>query len=274
MKKSSTAARPSARSAKSPKAEGPEFLVRPGRPAIAHLRLPAGGKPGKQPGTVFLGGFMSDMGGTKATALAAFCRERGRALLRFDYSGHGRSEGAFRDGTIGSWTEDAIAALDALTEGPQILVGSSMGGWIMLLVALARPERVAALVGIAAAPDLTEDLMWARMTAEQRAELQAEGFIRESSRYEDGAYEITRGLIEEGRTHLLLRAPLPITVPVHLLHGMRDPDVPWQVSLRLAQRLESQDVAVTFIKDGDHRLSRPEDLARLFAAIEDLSARG
>lgn len=273
MKKPSTKARtaPAAR----PAGEEPvAFLARPGAPRIAYRRLPAGGAARGRPGIVFLGGFASDMGGTKATALGAYCRERGRALLRFDYAGHGRSEGDFRDGTIGGWAGDALAALDALTEGPQILVGSSMGGWIMLLVALARPERVAGLVGVAAAPDFTEDLMWARMTAEQRAQLQAAGSIQQPSRYDEGPREITRRLIEEGRTHLLLRGPLPITAPAHLLHGMRDPDVPWQVSLRLAQRLESPDVAVTFIKDGDHRLSRPQDLARLFAAIEGLSGRG
>lgn len=273
MKKPSTKARTPASAGKRAGEAPIAFLARPDAPRIAYRRLAASGAARSQPGIIFLGGFASDMSGTKATALGEFCREHGRALLRFDYSGHGRSEGAFRDGTIGSWTDDAVAAL-ALTEGPQILVGSSMGGWIMLLLALARPDRVAGLVGIAAAPDFTEDLMWAKMTAEQRAQLQAAGSIRQPSQYEEGPHEITRRLIEEGRTHLLLRGPLPIAAPVHLLHGMRDPDVPWQVSLRLAQRLESQDVAVTFIKDGDHRLSRPQDLARLFAAIEGLSGRG
>jgi pimeloyl-ACP methyl ester carboxylesterase len=247
-----------------------ETLTLPDRAAIAYRRVAARAGDAR-PGIVFLSGFASDMTGTKAAALAAWAEARGRAFLRFDYSGHGRSSGAFRDGTIGRWSEDALAVLDCLTAGPQILVGSSMGGWIMLLAALARPERVAGLVGIAAAPDFTEDLMWAAMPPATRAQLLAEGVVQEPSQYQDAPLEITRALIEDGRRRLVLRAPLDIRCPVRLLHGMADPDVPWETALRLSKQLGSDDVTVTLIKDGDHRLSRAQDLHRLFAAIEDLS---
>lgn len=223
------------------------------------------------PGIVFLSGFASDMTGSKGTALESWARGRGQAVLRFDYSGHGRSAGRFRDGTIGRWTSDALAAVDRLTEGPQILVGSSMGGWIMLLVALARPDRVAGLVGLAAAPDFTEDLMWAQMSDASRAQLMRDGAIQQPSQYQDAPLEITRALIEDGRRHLVLRGPIEIGCPTRLLHGMADPDVPWQTSLRLAERLSAADTTVTFIKDGDHRLSREQDLRRLFVAIDELS---
>jgi pimeloyl-ACP methyl ester carboxylesterase len=220
---------------------------------------------------VFLGGFMSDMTGTKACALEAFARERGQAFLRFDYAGHGASSGAFADGTIGRWAEDAVAALDALSGGPQILIGSSMGGWIMLLAALARPERVAGLVGIAPAPDFTEDLIWAGAGPEARSAWERDGVYHEPSDYGEEPYPITLRLIEEGRQHLLLRGPIALACPVRLIHGMRDADVPWETSLRLAGALESHDVEVTLVKDGDHRMSEPPDLARLFAAIARLS---
>ena len=237
---------------------------------IAYRRLAARAGD-ERPGIVFLSGFASDMTGTKGTALAVWAEARGQALLRFDYSGHGRSSGAFRDGTIGRWTADALAAIDRLTAGPLILVGSSMGGWIMLLAALARPDRIAGLVGIAAAPDFTEDLMWAVMPAETRQCLLADGVIRQPSQYQDAPLEISRALIEDGRQHLLLRGPITIGCPVRLLHGLADPDVPWQTSMRLAQRLVGEDVTITLIKDGDHRLSREEDLARMFGAIAELS---
>jgi pimeloyl-ACP methyl ester carboxylesterase len=225
----------------------------------------------RRPGVLFLPGFASDMTGVKATALEAWARGRGQALLRFDYSGHGQSDGAFGDGTIGRWTEDALAVLDQLTVGPQILVGSSMGGWIMLLAALARPSRIAGLVGIAAAPDFTEELMWAQMPAPARERLMRDGAILQPSRYGEAPMRISRALIEEGRRHLLLRGPIDIRCPVRLLHGMADPDVPWQTSLRLAERLTGGDVMLTLIKDGDHRLSREDDLRLMLAAIEALS---
>ena len=229
--------------------------------------------PGSCPGIVFLGGFMSDMTGSKALALENHAREASRAFLRFDYQGHGASSGAFEAGTIGLWAADAIAALDALTTGPQILVGSSMGGWIMLLTALARPERVAGLLGIAAAPDFTEDLMWDAFDAERRATLQRDGLLREPSDYGDEPYTITLKLIEEARQHLLLRAPIPLTCPVRLIQGVADADVPWQTAIRLAEALESQDVEVQLVKNGGHRLSEPDDLARLTRTLEALITR-
>ncbi len=227
---------------------------------------------GRAPGIIFLGGFLSDMTGTKARALEAYARGRGQAFLRFDYQGHGESSGRFEDGTIGRWAEDAIAAIDELSEGPQILVGSSMGGWIMLLAALARPERVAALLGIAAAPDFTEDLMWQRFPEEIKAEIETQGVHYEASDYAETPYPLTKRLIEEGRRHLLLRGPIPLTCPVRLLHGMQDPDVPWETALRLADKLESRDVEVVLVKDGDHRLSEPADLRRLEATLDRLLA--
>ena len=228
---------------------------------------------GKSPGVVFLGGFASDMTGTKAGALEATCRQAGRAFVRFDYSGHGASSGRFEDGTIGGWTEDALAVLDAVCEGPQVLVGSSMGGWIMLLAALARPDRVAGMIGIAAAPDFTEDLMWAGLGEDARSALATEGVWREASDSGDTPLAITRALIDDGRKHLVLRGPLPIACPVRLIHGMGDSEVPWTVSLRLAERLQSADVALTLVREGDHRLSGPADLDRLRRTLEALCAR-
>ena len=225
-------------------------------------RLAYAHTPGTGPTTVFLPGFRSDMTGSKALAVEAWCRARDAACLRLDYSGHGASDGAFEDGTIGQWTNDALHVIDRVTQGPLILVGSSMGGWIALLVALARPARTAALVGVAAAPDFTEALMWDSMMPAERARLMQDGVLHVPSQYGDPT-PVTRRLIEDGRTHLLMHAPIPIRCPVRLLHGQRDPDVPWETSLRLAERLESADVRLTLIKDGDHRLSRLEDLALL-----------
>ncbi|WP_421993947.1 alpha/beta hydrolase [Roseococcus sp.] len=217
---------------------------------------------GKGPGVVFLGGFHSDMTGSKAAYLAEWCATRGRAFLRFDYSGHGTSGGRFEDGTIGKWTADAAAVLEELTQGPQILIGSSMGGWIALLLALRHPDRVAGLIGIAAAPDFTEELMWSEFPATVRDQIEREGAWMRPSEYGD-AYPITRALIEDGRNHLVLGGPIALHHPVRLLHGQDDPDVPWQHSLRLAERIAGRDVEVTLIKSGDHRLSTPEDLALL-----------
>jgi pimeloyl-ACP methyl ester carboxylesterase len=217
---------------------------------------------GRSPTVVFLPGFRSDMTGDKATALAAFCVERGQAMIRFDYSGHGSSGGRFEDGTIGRWTEDALAVIDRRSEGPLVLVGSSMGGWIALLAARARPGRVAALIGVAAAPDVTETLMWEAMTFEERATIMRDGVLHVPSQYGE-PYPITRALIEDGRTHLLLNDPIAIDCPVRLLHGQRDADVPWETALRVAEQAISQDVEVILVKDGHHRLSRPQDLALL-----------
>jgi pimeloyl-ACP methyl ester carboxylesterase len=224
---------------------------------------------GAAPVVVFLPGFMSDMNGDKAVAMQAFCTARGQACLRLDYSGHGASGGAFTDGDIGVWTADALCLIDRLAEGPVVLVGSSMGGWIALLVALARPSRVAGLVGIAAAPDFTEDLMWVSMAPWEQEKLLTDGVLRVPSAY-GGEQIITKRLIEDGRTRLLLRDRIPLTCPVRLLHGQRDPDVPWETALRLADRLESEDVVVTLIKDGEHRLSRQHDVTFLLAALRSL----
>ncbi len=226
---------------------------------------------GQLPGIVFLGGFASDMTGTKALALDAFCAATGRAFVRFDYSGHGQSSGKFTDGTIGAWCDDVLTVLDQLTQGPQILIGSSMGGWLMLLAALARPQRIHALIGVAAAPDFTEELMWDTMDETMRARLMKEGRIEEPSAYSEEPYVITRALIEDGRNHLLLKGAINIDRPVRLIHGQVDADVPFSVSLRLADHLVSSDVVVTLVKDGDHRLSRQQDLDRMIMAVDELS---
>jgi pimeloyl-ACP methyl ester carboxylesterase len=226
---------------------------------------------GSTPGVVFLGGFKSDMTGTKATALEAHCRRAGRFFVRFDYMGHGESTGRFEDGTIGRWAEDALAVVDQVTDGSLVLVGSSMGGWIALLCALARPARVAGVVGIAAAPDFTEELMWGRFSAEAKHALETTGLWREPSEYDPDGYPITMQLIEEGRKHLLLsRAAIAIHVPVRLIHGMKDTSVPWSTAPRLASLLLADDVRVKLIKDGDHRLSREQDLAILFDTVDEL----
>jgi pimeloyl-ACP methyl ester carboxylesterase len=243
----------------------PEFLPRPDGAALAYRRVA-----GTPPGIVFLAGLRSDMTGTKADYLDAYCRERGRAYVRFDYFGHGASSGDFLDGTVGRWAADAIAVLDQLTEGPQILVGSSLGGWIMLLAALARRDRIHALVGIAAAPDATEDLLLPRLDAAQRHELFTSGSVTLPSEYDPAGYTYRLGLIEDGRRHLVMRAPIALDCPVRLVHGLRDASVPWQTSLRLAERLTGDDATLTLVKDGDHRLSRPPDLVRLAAILDAL----
>ena len=224
---------------------------------------------GNGPTAVFLPGYMSDMTGTKAMLTESLCVEHGMACLRLDYSGHGASDGAFTDGTIGRWTDDALMLIDRLVQGPLVLVGSSMGGWIALLMALARPERITGLIGLAAAPDFTKDLMWNAMMPAERARLERDGVLHIPSLYGDPT-PVTAALIADGRTRLLLDRPIPLHCPVRLLHGQRDPDVPWETALRLAERLQSDDVQVTLIKDGDHRLSRPSDLALLERVLADL----
>ena len=221
---------------------------------------------GKAPTVVFLPGYRSDMTGDKATMLTALCRAQGQALLLFDYSGHGASEGVFTDGTIGRWTADALAAIDRLTQGPLVLVGSSMGGWIGLLAALARPGRVAGFVGVAAAPDFTERLMWDSMMPAERAMLERDDVLHVPSQYGEPT-PVTLALIQDGRRHLLLDGPIPLACPVRLLHGQADPDVPWETSMRLAARIEGADVQVLLVKDGEHRMSRPGDLALLAGAL-------
>ena len=243
-------------------------LARPDGTELAWARIPA--RPGTQaPGIVFLGGFRSDMEGSKALFLRDWCAERGLGFLRFDYSGHGQSGGRFEEGTIGQWAADAALVIEALTTGPQILVGSSMGGWISLLLARRAPERFAALVGIAAAPDFTALLMRPELTEAQRAEIDRDGLTFIPSLYGD-PYPITRALLEDGDNQLVLARPLPLPLPVRLLQGMADPDVPWQHAIRLVEAIEEPDVQLHLIKDGDHRLSRPEDLALLGRTIAAL----
>ena len=244
----------------------PAFFTRPSGGKIAYHR-----HPGKTPGVIFLGGYMSDMTASKAIHLENHCRARGRAFVRFDYSGHGQSDGQFVDGTIGSWTEDAGDVLNALTQGAQILVGSSMGGWIALLLAQARPDRVAGLLGIAAAPDFTEDLMWDTFSAGEKAILMQTGMLEQANAYSDTPYRITRSLIEDGRDRLVLRQDsIAFCGPARFLHGTADKDVPYRCAQAAASKLQSDDVRVDLIKGGDHRLSTPENLAQLSVTLEEL----
>jgi pimeloyl-ACP methyl ester carboxylesterase len=254
---------------------------------------------GAAPGLLWLGGYKSDMTGTKAQALADWAAQQHRACVRFDYSGHGQSEGAFTDGTIGRWLAESLAVFDACCRGPQILVGSSMGGWLALLAvrALQRrpppfpppqagegksnnpaplaadregaPASVAGLVLIAPAVDFTEELMWKRFTPEIKRELDDKGFWARPSQYAPEPYLVTRQLIEEGRHHLLLGGMIETGCPVRILQGVEDPDVPWQHAKALVARLACDDVVLTLVKDGDHRLSRPEDIERLIRAVAE-----
>jgi pimeloyl-ACP methyl ester carboxylesterase len=232
---------------------------------LAYVRTPGSG-----PGLLFLPGFASDMQGTKALHLEARAQAEGRAFLRFDYSGHGRSGGAFAEGTIGGWLADALAVLDALTDGPQVLVGSSMGGWIALLLAGARRDRVAGLVTIAAAPDFTEALA-AGFSPEERAALARAGQVSRPSAY-GAPHVFTRRLIDEARAHLLLDRPLPLPFPVRLLQGTADADVPPAVALRLLERAEGPDIRLTLVKGADHRFSTPDCLALIDAAVAEVIA--
>lgn len=225
---------------------------------------------GSGPGVVFLGGFRSDMTGTKAQYLEDWVRAQGRAFLRFDYSGHGQSSGRFEEGCIGDWAADAMAAVAALTKGPQVLVGSSMGGWIALLLARKMPERLAGLVTIAAAPDFTEDSMWAGFDAEQQVALEGEGQIALPSEYGDPLI-ITKRLIEDGREHLVLRDPLALPFPVRMLQGTADADVDMSVALRLLDHARGEDIRLSLVKGADHRFSDPACLEMIAAAVQDMS---
>jgi len=228
----------------------------------------------ERPGLVWLGGFKSDMKGTKAVALDAFAEAEGRACLRFDYSGHGESGGDFADGTIGSWLEDSLAVVTRFAEGPQILIGSSMGGWIALLLAarlrqVKNAPQLAGMVLIAPAVDFTEALMWKAFSADIKREIETKGFWTRPSEYDPGGYPITRKLIEDGRKHLMMGGMIEPGCPVHILQGVQDPDVPWRHAVELVSRIARDDVVLTLIKDGDHRLSRPEDLERLVSAVKE-----
>lgn len=226
---------------------------------------------GAGPCVVWLGGFLSEMTATKASALDAWAERAGRAMLRFDYSGHGASSGRFEDGTIGQWLEDALAAIRRFAGPAPVLVGSSMGGWMALLAARAMTSPPSGLVLVAPAADFTEELMWKLFPEETRAAIMRDGVWRKPSEYSPEPTPITRRLIEEGRRHLILGGSIRVGCPVHILQGMADPDVPWDHALRLVERLAEDDVVTTLIKDGDHRLSREEDLARLIEAVEGVA---
>jgi pimeloyl-ACP methyl ester carboxylesterase len=238
-------------------------------------RIAVRARKGSAPGLFWLGGFNSDMKGTKALALDAWAAAHGRACVRFDYSGHGESGGAFIDGTIGRWLEESVAVFEQFCTGPQVVIGSSMGGWMALLLAreIARREgsraSLAGLVLIAPAPDFTEQLMWNGFSPEVKKEIETKGVWLRPSQYGE-PYPITRALIEEGRQHLLLGSAIEVGCPVRILQGAQDPDVPWQHAFALTHRLPSDDVVLTMIQDGDHRLSRPQDIARILAAVAEI----
>lgn len=244
----------------------PQFLHTPQGRRIAYHQTA-----GQGPGVVFIHGFRSDMNGTKSVFLQEWAERTGRAFLRFDCSGHGQSDGDFFDGCIGDWAADAMAAIAALTSGPQILVGSSMGGWLSLLVARAMPERIAGFVGIAAAPDFTEDSMWASFTDAQKAELAAQGRVALPSDYSADPYIITRRLIEDGRNQLVLRDPLALPFPVRLLQGTADVDVPPAVALRLLDHASSLDMRLLLVKGADHRFSTPECLDLIAETVAEVA---
>jgi len=241
----------------------------------AARRIAVRARAGSAPGLFWLGGFNSDMRGTKALALDAWAAEKNRGCVRFDYSGHGESGGSFAEGTIGRWLEESLAVFEQFCVGPQVVIGSSMGGWMALLLAreIARqPKRRASLAGlvlIAPAPDFTEQLMWNGFSPEVRHEIETKGVWLRPSQYGE-PYPITRELIEEGRSHLLLGSAIEVGCPVRILQGAQDPDVPWQHAFALAQRLPADDVVLTMIQDGDHRLSRPQDIARILAAVAEI----
>ena len=229
---------------------------------------------GKNPGLFWLGGFKSDMKGTKAEALDRWADQEGRACVRFDYSGHGDSGGAFTDGTISRWLEESITVYVTFARGPQVIIGSSMGGWLALLLARALCERqgaapIAGMVLIAPAVDFTEELMWKQLPDSTKREIEQKGVWMRPSEYGNDPYPITRGLIEDGRKHLLLGGLIETRCPVHILQGVQDPDVPWHHAVELVSRFSRDDVVITLIKDGDHRLSRPEDIERLIAAVKE-----
>ena len=221
-------------------------------------------------GLIFLSGFKSDMTGTKSQAIAAYAKENDHDLIRFDYFGHGQSSGKFTDGTIGLWLENTLAVIDSLADDkPQILIGSSMGGWIMLLAAIARPKIIAGLIGLAAAPDFIEELIWDYMSGEQKQKLQKDGIIDFSNEFCEDAYPISLKLVEEARSHLLLNKKIPINVPVRLIHGMDDKDVPYHTSIRIAEKIETNDVHIELLKNAGHRLSNPEELEVIYRTISE-----
>jgi pimeloyl-ACP methyl ester carboxylesterase len=257
-----------------PDEPAPAF-IEVGQDAAAR-RIAVRARAGSGPGLFWLGGFNSDMRGTKALALDAWAAEHNRACVRFDYSGHGESGGAFIDGTIGRWLEESVAVFEQFCSGPQVVIGSSMGGWMALLLARELGKRarnqasLAGLVLIAPAPDFTEVLMWNGFSPDVRKEIQSNGVWNRPSQYGE-PYPITRALIEEGRNHLLLGGAIDVGCPVRILQGAQDPDVPWRHAFALTHRLPVDDVVLTMIQDGDHRLSRPQDIARILAAVAEIA---
>jgi pimeloyl-ACP methyl ester carboxylesterase len=242
--------------------------------SLPHRMIAVRAREGKNPGLVWLGGFKSDMKGTKAEALDRWAEKEGRACLRFDYSGHGESGGIFTDGTIGRWLEESLAVYLRFAHGPQVLIGSSMGGWLALLLARTLSQRsgaapIAGMVLIAPAVDFTEELMWKQFPDAIKQEIEQTGLWMRPSAYDEDPYPITRTLIEDGRKHLLLGGLIETGCPVHILQGVEDPDVPWRHAVELVSRFSRDDVVLTLIKDGDHRLSRPEDIERLIAAVKE-----
>jgi len=246
--------------------ENVSFLTLPDR-RLAYQHLPGGETKKSGFPLFFLGGYASDMTGSKASFLAEKCGASGRGFLRFDYRGHGRSSGKFIDGTIGAWFDDALQTLDNLTEGPQLVIGSSMGGWIALLLAKARPDRFAGFIGIASAPDFSEELVLPGLTQKQREQLEKEGMIFDESSPPDHRIPITGKFIEEARNHIIMGSPIDLPFAVHLLQGQKDMEVPWHFALRLADNINAPYVRLTLIKDGDHSLSRPEDLDFLWQTV-------
>jgi len=260
-----------------PRAQSPVLIEVGDKGAPRHIAVRP--REGHEPGLFWLGGFKSDMQGTKAVALDAWAAEHHRACIRFDYSGHGESGGDFVDGTMGRWLEESVAVFEQFCVGPQVVIGSSMGGWMALLLAreLARRKdmhkasraSLAGMVLIAPAPDFTEELMWKEFSPEIRHQIETTGMWLRPSEYGD-PYPITRNLIEEGRKHLLLGGAIEVGCAVHILQGAQDPDVPWKHAFALAHRLPAEDVVLTMIQDGDHRLSRPQDIARILAAVTEM----
>ena len=246
----------------------------PTLPTSPTRRIAVRQRSGDSPGLFWLGGFKSDMQGTKAQALDRWAQAHGRACLRFDYSGHGESGGDFKDGTIGRWLAESLAVYTTLAKGPQVVIGSSMGGWLALLLARALREKksgppIAGMVLIAPAVDFTEELMWKHFPDAVKREIEDKGLWLKPSEYGEGPYPITKNLIEDGRKHLMLGGLIEPGCPVHILQGVQDPDVPWRHAVELVSRFARDDVVLTLIKDGDHRLSRPEDIERLIAAVKE-----
>ncbi len=250
-----------------PEMSHPEMLQRPDGQSIAYHHTA-----GESAGVIFCSGFMSDMQGTKALALESAMKTIGRSYTRFDYLGHGQSTGNFQDGCISRWTDDALAVLDECTAGPQVIVGSSMGGWIGLRMALLRPDRVAGFVGIAAAPDFTTR-MRSDMSEDALADIERQGYWEEPSEYSEEPYIITKKLLDDGDRNLVMQNHIPFDGPVHLLQGMKDDSVPWQTAMDIQEKLSSEDVVVSLIKNGDHRLSEQDDINRLILSVESVCSR-